>query len=87
MKQKRCSRCCKKRRFVEGGSTQEHQARRKDWVKIDGQWICRYCTPKPWHVTTDWTVEVVAANGSIIDKFQTVDEANAFIDAHEGRIA
>lgn len=36
--------------------------------------------PLPWHIETDWTVEVIAANGRLVNKFQTREEAQAFID-------
>jgi len=39
--------------------------------------------PLPWHIETDWTVEVTAANGAIVKKFQTREEAEAFIHAAE----
>jgi len=45
MKQKRCPRCRKKRRFVEGGGDHEQEEREKAWGKdeFEGCWICSYC--------------------------------------------
>lgn len=45
MKQKRCPRCGKRRRYVEGGGTKAKRDREAHWVRNDGQWICRYCVP------------------------------------------
>lgn len=39
----------------------------------------RYDSFKLWRIETDWTVEVVAGDGTAVAKFQTRKEAEAFI--------
>lgn len=39
--------------------------------------------PHPWRIETDWTVEVLGSDGTLVEKFMTVEQAQAFIDRHE----
>lgn len=41
MKQKRCPRCKKQRRWAEGGG----ENARARWTKVNGRWICPICEP------------------------------------------
>lgn len=45
MKQKRCPRCKKLRRFVEGGDVYERRERSQRWTKVNGRWVCFMCEP------------------------------------------
>lgn len=44
-KQKRCPRCKKLRRFVEGGEDYERRQRSQRWSKVNGRWVCFVCIP------------------------------------------
>lgn len=39
--------------------------------------------PKPWRVDSDWTYEVIAADGTMVAQFAWLEEAYEFIDKHD----
>ena len=52
-----------------------------EYLEGGREWEMKGPLPKPWRIWVDWTVEVIAANGAIVGKFQTREEAEAFIAA------
>lgn len=62
----------------------ESEEAKRDREASENAWLARCAmvclAPRPWRVVSDWTFEVTAADGTIVHKTRTLEEAEAICD-------